>query len=402
MSIPKTHQSPDDKNDLPPARRRRARRNLIPDDLVSEAEGVEKLAHQTSPSFDFFLFSFLSAAILSVGILFDSPPLFVLGALAAPTLTPIIGISLGAVTGSMKFFSRRLVGSMIASGFVFLVGVLAGYASRVYPQDTFNFAINHAQVSWPHILLLVAGTIFTTLSLVQKRSNPTLPSVALAYELYIPLSIAGFGLGSGSPHLFPDGFVVFGTHLAVVSLLGTTLLFIMGFRPLTFLGYTLGSVVTILGMIALIGLSSAGAIFGGNVALPTSTPTPSATSTPIPPTLTASSTPAPPTATLTPTVPTKTPTLTITPTDTITPKPTPIYAIISAPEDYRGATIRSEPTSSSAPIDFLSNGYMIEIIDPLPVVDESGLRYIHVRLEDGREGWALESVIQVATPEPNW
>lgn len=368
---------------------------------MDEAEGVEKVAHQTSPSFDFFLFSLFSSAIIAVGVIFDSPALFVLGALAAPPLTPLIGISLGAVTGSIKFFARRLIGSTIASGFVFLVGILGGYASRAYPETDLGLSINHAQVAWPHILLLVAGTIFTTIALVQKRSSPILPSVALAYELYVPLTIAGFGLGSGTPHLFPDGLVVYATHLALVSLLGTAILFILGFRPLTFLGYTLGSVFTILGVIALIGLSSAGAIVGGNVALPTATPTATMTPTPVPPTATASNTPVPPTATPTPTVPTATPSPTTTPTSTLTPKPTPVYGVIAAPEEWGGAIIRTEPTSDS-PGKTYSNGWLLEILDPSPAIDDIGRNWIFVRLEDGLEGWVLESAIQVATPAPNW
>ena len=57
MSIPKTDQFPDDPEDLTPARRRRADRGLVPEDLVEIADDIENLAHKTIPSFDFFLFS---------------------------------------------------------------------------------------------------------------------------------------------------------------------------------------------------------------------------------------------------------------------------------------------------------------------------------------------------------
>ena len=56
MTIPKTDQIPDDPKDLSPARRRRAERGLIPEDLIEIADEIENLAHQTRPSFDFFLF----------------------------------------------------------------------------------------------------------------------------------------------------------------------------------------------------------------------------------------------------------------------------------------------------------------------------------------------------------
>jgi hypothetical protein len=36
-------------------------------------------------------------------------------------------------------------------------------------------------------------------------------------------------------------------------------------------------------------------------------------------------------------------------------------------------------------------------------VDKDGYTWVHVRvIEDGREGWMLESLLLIATPEPNW
>ena len=45
MSIPTTDQFPDDPENLSPARRRRARRGLIPEDLVEIANDIENLAY---------------------------------------------------------------------------------------------------------------------------------------------------------------------------------------------------------------------------------------------------------------------------------------------------------------------------------------------------------------------
>ena len=334
MSIPKTDQIPDDPEDLSPARRRRADRGLLPADLVSVAEDIESLAHSTIPSFDFFLFSLLAAAIITVGILADSPALLILGALAAPPLTPFIGISLGTATGSVKFFSQRFIGSIIGSGFVFVVGILGGYTTVVLKTPGIQFLIYNARVSWTHLILVIAGTALSVISLKRQGQTPILPSVALAYELYIPIAIAGFGFGSGQPHLWPDGLVVFGIHLAVSVITGTIVFMLLGIKPLSFIGYTLGSVVTILGIVLVIGLSSAGAVVGGKIAMPTLVPSATLTGTPIPPTFTQTETPVPPTPTPSPTVPTATATPLPTATSTNTPKPTPFYA-----ENHRTTTL---------------------------------------------------------------
>lgn len=408
MSIPTTDQFPDDPENLSPARRRRARRGLIPEDLVEIANDIENLAYQTIPSFDFFLFSLLSAAIITVSILVDSPVLLVLGTLAAPVMTPFIGIALGTATGSLKFFSQRLVGSLVASGFVFLVGILGGYATFVLKTPQLQFLIYNARVSWTHFVLLLSGTIFSIISFRKEGKIPVLPSLAIAYELYVPLALAGFGFGSGQPHLWPDCLVLFGIHLAVLAVAGTVVFLIMGVKPLKFIGYTFGSLIVILGIVAVIGLSSAGAIITGRIALPTPLPSFTPSSTPIPSTSTPTETPIPPTPTLTPTLPTATITPLPTASKTITPRPTPLFAEIAVPEGYTGAIIRSEPRFDPENIlASLINGTVVEILDPSPTFDEeSNLNWLHIRFinEDGdpQDGWVVEKLLLVATPQPEW
>ena len=406
MSLPKTDQFPDDPEDLSPSRRRRADRGLIPEDLVSIAEDIENLAHSTIPSFDFFLFSLLAAAIITASILADSPALLVLGALAAPPLTPFIGISLGTATGSLKFFSQRFAGSIVASGFVFLVGILGGYATFVLKTPGIQFLIYNARVSWTHLVLLIAGTIYSIFSIKRQGRIPVIASVALAYELYVPLAIAGFGFGSGQPHLWPDGLVVFGIHLAVLAITGTIVFMILGIKPLSFIGYTLGGVIAILAIVLVIGLSSAGAIVGGKIAMPTLEPTITLTPTPVPPTSTPTITPIPPTFTPSPTVPTATSTPLPTTTHTITPKPTPFYAEIAVSEEYAGAFVRSDPSLESQILTSLVNGTVIEILNPSPSYDEQGRNWLNIRFmnEDGEEqdGWVIENLLLIPTPSPEW
>ena len=87
---------------------------------------LDKVAHRASPSFDFFLFSLLAGAVIAVGYLLDSEPILVLAAILSPLMAPVIGIALGTVVGSVQFFLRSLVGLLIGSSLVFLVGILAG------------------------------------------------------------------------------------------------------------------------------------------------------------------------------------------------------------------------------------------------------------------------------------
>jgi hypothetical protein len=402
MSLPKTEYIPDDPDLMPPARRRRARRLLAPLEADERAIVLDQLRQRTSPSFDFFLFSIISGIIFCLGLMLDSPILLVLGAIFAPLMAPMIGLSLATVVGSYKFFARSLVGFAIGSIMVFVVGVGAGLLGRIWMPGSLSQAYLNAELSAINFIVLTIGAVLTAATMVHHERSPAAPSVALAYTLYLPLVAAGFGLGSGVPHLFPDGLIVFVIHLAWGVLLGAITLAILGFRPLTILGYTLGGVVTLIGLALVVGVGAYSTTlgwFGSPLAVPTYTPTATYTLTPIPPvppTATYTSTPVPPT--LTPTI-TLTPTRTPTPTETSTPTTMPVYARIG-PES--GATIRTGPGFDSPPVyPAVIQGTLVQLL--AYAQDKNGLTWVQVRVvEDDRRGWILQSLLLIATPEPHW
>lgn len=386
-----SEQLPDDPDRLPPARRRRARRLLAPLEADERAAYLDEIAHRAAPSFDFFLFSLLSGAIFGLGLLLDTPALLLLGVLLAPLMAPVVGLALGTVIGSVRYFLRSLIGLLIGGALVMLGGALAGWVSRLWLPTTLNQAYSHAQLSWPNLLLLAVGACYTAATMAHHQHNPALPSIALAYTLYLPLSAAGFGLSSGLPHLWPDGLVVFALHLAWSALLGALTLAILGFRPLTLFGYTLGGVVTLCGVLLLIALSGAGAAFGGQIALPTPLPTATASLTP---TLTRTPTPRPPTSTPTLTL---TPTYTVTPSRTPSPTPTPMYAVVQT-VDRKGAVLRAEPGGTV--LGSYLDGTLLQLLPERRSLN--GVVWVRVIAPDGKQGWMVQALLATATPAPNW
>ncbi|HSO26443.1 MAG TPA: SH3 domain-containing protein, partial [Anaerolineales bacterium] len=181
--------------------------------------------------------------------------------------------------------------------------------------------------------------------------------------------------------------VVFAMHLAWAALLGALTLAVLGYRPLTLFGYTLGAAVTLTGVILLIGISGAGAAFGAQIGLPT--PIPSATPTrTLTPTLT--QTPVPPTATLTPTL---TPTASATPTITPSPTPTPVLVVVLAPAG-EGAFVRAEPGGEILSV--LSNNTVIQILPERVELD--GIFWAQVVTAKGIRGWMVENLLVTPTP----
>jgi hypothetical protein len=389
MELPET--TPPEDETPSPARRRRARRSVIapltPDEKTNYIQAVIRKA---SPNFDFFLFSLLSGVVFSLGFILDSAYVLLLGALLAPIMSPLVGTSLGIILGSTKYFGRSIGGLLVGSVLVLLVGALAGFAARLWNPSELVQVIRFAQINWTAFLVIGFGAAFTSATLVTEKHNPALPSVAIAYGLFIPLAASGFGLGSGISHLWPDGLVVFFIHLAWAALVGAVTLAVMGFRPLTLFGYTIGGVVLLGAIILLIAFFGFSAVIGGNVARPTQTLTPVPSATPTqPPT----KTPVPPTATKT-----QTPTATRTPTrtPTISPTPTLVQAKVSVDSQFGGGILRDEP--DGIVLAYLRIGALVELLGESQE-DANGRTWLHVYdLESGLDGWILESILITATP----
>ena len=393
MSLPTSEPlKPTDPNELPPARRRRMKRRIIPSDSSEQAQFLEEIARRLMPSSDFFLNMLLAGITIIIATWMDAPAIYVLAAILAPFLTPILGLSLATVAGSVSYFFQALGGFAIGSGLIFLVSLLAGW---LMPDHLFT-SITHSQYfthfSLANFILLSVSTVLAAAFLVKsKNAYPRVASVGLAYEIIIPVALAGFGLGSGLPGLWPDGLIVFLVHLSWSVLIATVTISILGLRPRNIFGYTISTTITLISVAGVIALISMGTAWTTHVALPSPTPTitltPSVTYTP-------SDTPLPPTRTITPTntlVPSKTPSL------TPTPAPTAVWAKVNA-GNADGAFVREEPNLRGTLVSSLLNGMLVEILPD--VVDNQGTTWVHVRTLDGQDGWMVRALLITATPQP--
>ncbi len=391
MSLPQTSAEPDDPENLPPARRRRARRLPVPMDADERDAYFRALVHRAAPTFDFFLFSLLAGAVMGFGLVLDQPALLVLGALVAPLMAPVIGIALGTVLGTPRLFGRALAGLGIGSLLVFGMGWAAGLLSESLlppPETLYLQSRFFARLLWPNFLVVAIGAVLATFWLARDNKRAVVPSIALAYGLYVPLVTAGFGITSQVPFLWPDALLVFLLHLVTALIAGVLILFLVGYKPPSILGYSAAAAVVLFGLIISVGAVGQGLAVRAQIAIPTYTLTPSLTPT-ITPTQTSTLTPTiTPTPTLTPT---ETPTPTITPSPTPvppTPTPTPILAFVNVP-GFEGANLRQEPQGTT--ITILPNGTIVTVLGETR--ETNGVIWQRVITVDGLEGWIWDSLL---------
>jgi hypothetical protein len=393
---------------------------MIPMDAQGQAALITSLARRAHPSYELFLFSLLCGALLGLGHLLDSQAVLLLGLLLSPLMTPWAGFLLSILTGSVRFFFETFMALLISAVLVFLTGLLAGFAARLFLPITLTNVFIHARLWIPELIVVAVGAITLVASFVHSEAKPFLPSVIMGYAFFLPLNAAGFGLGSGVEGIWPQGSLVFLVHFALASLIGLLTLFALKLRASTG-GMILSAitVVVILGILAVLMGSGFPATAEAEIspptepaALPTSIPSlvPAASSTPTnnslptinPSTSTvaaaltqAATTPSPVPLTLNVTLPPSQ-----TPTVTLTIEPTPVYGKISASEGG-GAFLRQTPNGKY--ILTLDNNTIVEILPDIREIN--GVPWVHVyatREGTRYEGWVLESVVLYATPVPNF
>ena len=403
------------------ARRRRARRTFFPKDAQGRAAILAALAKRTYPSYELFIYSLFCGAVLGVGYIFDSYGVLILGILFAPLMAPWVGFVLSIISGTPRLFVQTLAALAVSALLVFGASALAGMASRLILPHTFNAAFTLSRLWWPDLVVMGLGAVLLTVSFVRSESKPYLPSVVVAYELFMPLSAGGFGLGNGVGNLWPHGILVFVVQLAWATTLGLITLAVLRFRPLSVLGYVFAMGVSAGVLITLFWLTNSPQPIDlpPEATLPTTSPTleplpseaasatvlPSVTSAALKPTGNESTPleiPITTDGTITPVPLTLDVTLPVTETRTSTPvpEPTPIYAVIRAREGG-GAYIRKEPGGNV--LATLANGEIVRILPETQ--DHNNVLWIHViatRNDIRVEGWIIQSVLETATPVPNW
>lgn len=380
-------------------RRRRARQPLIARPSEEEVpDRLESMASRAIPTFDFFVFALIAGSLMGIGYLLNAPAILLLAIVLAPFPAPWVGVSLAAATGESRFFGQTLGGFFTAILIIFITGLLSGLASRIFMPLVLDQAYLHARLWWPDLLLVAIATISLLILFIQNDDKPVLPGLILNYSLLLPIGAAGFGLGNGTPGMWPQALAIFLVHLALSIVLALAIFYYMGFRPLESIGYAWGAGVILVSLMVVVGFAGLGTLVPvpqPTQAAPSATPTLAPATPSLAPVIAASSTP-------TPVAPSATPAPSLTPTASITPIviPTTAYGRIQSRADGDGATIRTSPGGSA--ITTILNGYVVEILPDEPVTLDGNV-WIKVKVTTSTrviEGWVLQSLVVTPTPQP--
>lgn len=409
ISLPSAEDAPEiELLSSPDSLLRRRRRTTRSTDLINDQEDqIESLSQRAVASLDFFLFVLLSSVVIGLGYILDSPAILILGVVIVPILSPWMGTALATATGDYRLFRQTFGGMLTAFVFIFITGLLAGFLLRFIQPLTSSQAFYHARLWWPDLLMLVLGTATLMIGFLQSDEKPVIPSLLVAYELFLPIGAAGFGAASGIKGLWPESGLVFLVHITI-SLVTAVLIFIyLNYRPVEFRGYSLSAIILLVGSIIVISFSGIGRMSNIKGQEIYATPGPLKTFVLFPttiPEISITPKPAIPISATKVIIKSPVPTVivpTFSPTPSIIPSatgiPTPVFGRIrSAASD--GITIKDKPGGLG--FTTAQNGYLVEILTDPPVF-KNGIIWIHVIVKAPSrdiEGWIQSLLVQTVTP----
>jgi uncharacterized hydrophobic protein (TIGR00271 family) len=181
------------------------------------------------PDVDFFVMMGLSATIATLGLMQGSTAVIIGSMLVAPLFSPILALSLGIAQGDIRMMrvaiESTIKGVVLAIGMAFLVASLSPLK-----VVTYEIELRTAPNLFDLAIALAAGAA-GAYAVARKDVSTSLPGVAIAAALVPPLGVAGYGLAVRDIQIAGGGSLLVFTNLIAITLCGSIVLLLLGFRP---------------------------------------------------------------------------------------------------------------------------------------------------------------------------
>lgn len=182
-----------------------------------------------SPTLDYRVLISISAILASLGLLLNSTAVIIGAMLVAPLMQPLIGLSVGGVTGQWRVVGRAM--ATLAQGVILalltsgIIGILA--AGR--PVTPEMLARGNPGVLDGAVAL--ASGFVGAYATARKDIPSALAGVAIAAALVPPLCTTGLSFGAGNIRLGVEAGLLFVMNIAGISVSGILVFYWLGVRP---------------------------------------------------------------------------------------------------------------------------------------------------------------------------
>lgn len=177
----------------------------------------------------FILLSIANLIALS-GLLMNSIPVIIGAMLISPLMGPILSFGYAFVTGDKIIFQRAFKKISTSIALTLLVAAIATYISPL-KDITNEIAVRTRPNLYDLVIAFLSGTAGAVAVCTRKGYITIVPGVAIATAVIPPLSVSGFGLGTGNPQILLGGIFLFFTNFVAITISTSVVFYAYGFKP---------------------------------------------------------------------------------------------------------------------------------------------------------------------------
>jgi len=212
--------------------------NILQGEDVTEKEVEvlqEKLLFDRTPVREryvrFFVLLFLATVIATYGVISNSVATIIGAMIVAPLMTPIMAVSLSAVTGDSKNIVRSMflviAGTVMVAGSAYVLAAILPGAVQTAGNGSITSRTSASLIDLVVALAAGAAGAFAT---SREDISDALPGVAIAVSLVPPLSVVGVCLSAREGHQAWGAFLLFLTNFLAIVAAGLIVFAIMGYN----------------------------------------------------------------------------------------------------------------------------------------------------------------------------
>jgi len=187
------------------------------------------LYQKNKVSVDYYLLSGLSAIIVILGMLIDSPAVVIGGMIISPLIYPAIALSMAAVRGNTKLFEKSIYNLLKA---VLIIVTLSFLVSYLVPTNGLTNEISaRTEPNLLHLFIALFSGAAGAIAIIFPRVSTSLVGILVAAALVPPLGVAGFGIANFDPKIIAGALLLFIANLLSIAFMGIVVFYVFGFAP---------------------------------------------------------------------------------------------------------------------------------------------------------------------------
>ncbi|RII25824.1 MAG: TIGR00341 family protein [Geobacter sp.] len=201
----------------------------IKTEMVDHRAVIKEVATGVDRSWIYYSMLMLASLIALLGLLTNSIAVIIGAMLISPLMGPIISSGLAFTIGDLTFARRAFKTIAISVALTILACTVVSFISPLKEQTAEILARVHPNIF--DLFVAMLSGIVGAIALCTKRNYLiTSTGVAIATAVIPPLSVTGYGLGTGQLMLAMGGFLLFFTNFVAIVLTSDLVFFIFGFR----------------------------------------------------------------------------------------------------------------------------------------------------------------------------